>query len=281
MDLVKRRISWAANFIRRFGVVRGLSLLFSIERNLPRTSQKYRRYDVPGYDLPFFLRETIADHATFKQCLVMQQYDFRKFPQSDRLMRDYRAALSRGETPLIIDCGGNVGFATRWFASIFPEARIVVVEPDDQNFRMLTMNTEHLGDRVVPLKGGIWNTAARLTITNPDAGSAAFRVKELDVSSSEGLRAYTIKEICDMQEVSAPFIVKLDIEGAQSTLFKSSTDWVPNSHLIILELDDWLMPWKGTSRPFFSCLSHYQFEYLLRDESIFCFRDFEAQSQSG
>lgn len=275
MNLLKRRIRWAPNFIRQFGLLGGLKLLFSIERNLPRISEKIRRYDVPGYDQPFFLRDTIADHATFKQCMVMQQYDFRKFPQSERLARDYRAALSRGETPLLIDCGGNVGFATRWFARMFPDARIVAVEPNDQNFKMLTMNTEHLGDRVVRLQGGIWNTSARLIISNPDAGSAAFRVKELDITESEGLRAYTINEICDMQGVSAPFIVKLDIEGAQSTLFKSNTDWVPKTHLITLELDDWLMPWQGTSRPFFSCISHYPFEFLFRDESIFCFRDFE------
>ena len=222
------------------------------------------------------MRDTLADHATFKQCLVMQQYDFRGFPQSDRLLRDYHAALLHGETPLIIDCGGNVGFATRWFARMFPEARIVVVEPNEQNFRILTMNTEHLGDRVVRLKGGIWNTSARLMITNPDAGSAAFRVKELDKYGGEGLRAYTIDEICDIQGISTPFIVKLDIEGAQSTLFRSNTDWVSRSHLITLELDDWQMPWQGTSRAFFSCISRYPFEYLFRDESIFCFRNFET-----
>ena len=43
--------------------------------------------------------------------------------------------------------------------------------------------------------------------------------------------------------------------------------------LITLELDDWLMPWQGTSRNFFSCLSRYPFDYLLGGESIFCFRD--------
>ena len=275
MLLLKRRISWAPKFIRNFGLLGGLKLLFTIERKLPHASEEIRRYDVPGYDQPFFVRDTIADHATFKQCLVMQQYDFRKFPQSERLFRDYRAAISRGETPLIIDCGGNVGFATRWFAGMFPEARIAVVEPDDQNFKMLAMNTAHLGDRVIRLQGGIWNTSARLMIANPDGGSAAFQVKELDASGSEGLRAYTIDEICEMQGAKAPFIVKLDIEGAQSILFKSNTDWVPKTHLITLELDDWLMPWQGTSRPFFACISRYPFEYLFRDESIFCFRDFE------
>jgi FkbM family methyltransferase len=280
MSLLKRRISWSTNFIRQFGFYHGLRLLFAIEQDFPSTSEEIKRLVVPGYDQPFFLRRTIADHATFKQCLVMQQYDFHIFPQSKRLIDDYQAALSRGETPLIIDCGGNVGFATRWFAREFPESRVVVIEPDDQNFLVLTMNTEHLGDRVKRLKGGIWNTPARLRITNPNAGSAAFRVEELDVSEGEGLRAYTIDEICEMEGVGAPFIVKLDIEGAQSTLFKTNTDWVPKTHLITLELDDWLMPWQGTSRRFFSCVSRYPFEYLFRDESIYCFRDFDSTSSN-
>jgi FkbM family methyltransferase len=251
--------------------------LHAIERNLPRVSGTLRRYDLPGYAHPFFLRESLADHATFKQCLVMQQYDFRKFHQGERLLRDYRAALARGEVPLIIDCGGNVGLATRWFAEVFPEARIVAIEPDTQNFEMLTMNTECLGDRVVRLQGGIWNIPARLTIANPDAGSAAFRVRELDVRGDEGLRTYTIDEICAMQGVAAPFIVKLDIEGAQASLFRSNTDWVSRTHLITLELDDWQFPWQGSSRSFFSCISQLPFEYLFRDESLFCFRDFEAR----
>ena len=72
------------------------------------------------------------------------------------------------------------------------------------------------------------------------------------------------------------FIVKIDIEGAQKHLFSSNTNWIEHTHLIMLELDDWLLPWQGTSRTFFSALSAYPFDYLIRGEAIFCFRDFEA-----
>lgn len=238
-----------------------------------------RRLEVPGFEHPFFLRETVADHATFKQSIVRQQYDFTIFPHSERLMADYESAVRRGESPLIIDGGGNIGLATRWFARQFPEAQIVVVEPDTDNCELLARNTAPLGPRVRLLKGGIWNRPARLRITNPEAGSMAFRVEELGLDDSEGLRAYTIDEICDIAGVDAPFIVKLDIEGSQAALFRSQTGWVAKTHLITLELDDWLMPWKGTSRSFFGCISQYPFEYLFRDESIFCFRDFEAGTQ--
>mgnify|MGYP000930999581 CR=1 FL=1 len=85
--------------------------------------------------------------------------------------------------------------------------------------------------------------------------------------------AYTIDDLCALGGTTDPLIVKLDIEGAQAQLFASNTDWVGRTALITLELDDWLMPWQGTSRNFFSCLSRYPFDYLLGGESIFCFRD--------
>ena len=64
--------------------------------------------------------------------------------------------------------------------------------------------------------------------------------------------------------------------GSNAGFDTSNTEWVENTHLVTLELDDWLLPWRGTSRPFFSCLSKYPFDYLLGEESIFCFRDFNA-----
>ena len=79
-----------------------------------------------------------------------------------------------------------------------------------------------------------------------------------------------------MEGVVAPFITKIDIEGAQGAVFRDNTDWVSGTHLIMLELDDWLLPWAGTSRPFLAALSRVPFDNLIRGEIIFCFRDFTA-----
>jgi FkbM family methyltransferase len=273
-QLFVRRFFRAPGYIRNFGLWHGLRLLFSVEKNISRDSDSIRSYKVPGYCHYIYLRDTVSDHATFRQCMVMQQYDFLPFPQSARLMHYYHECIARNETPLIIDCGANIGLATLWFFVRFPKACIVAVEPDTENFKLLTKNTEHLGAQVKRLQGGIWDRSTNLVITNPDAGSSAFQVKEIDINEKTGIRAYTINEICTMNGTAAPFIVKLDIEGAQSTLFRSNTDWVKNTPLITLELDDWLLPWSGCNRNFFSCVSQYPADYLLKDESIFYFRDF-------
>jgi len=273
MRTLIRRLSKVPNYVRRFGLWSGLRLLFQIERTLPSKSESVRTYRVPGYPDPVYLRESISDHAAFWQCLVLNQYEFRRFPQSKQLMECYQTAMAKGVHPLIIDCGGNIGLATIWFAAAFPQAKIFVIEPEKGNLEILRRNTRHFGERVTVLEGGIWNESGRLHIVNPDSGAMAFRVTAASSTQLDSMRAYTVDEVCALAKSEAPFIVKLDIEGAQRNLFLSNTDWVGRTDLITLELDDWLLPWQGTSRTFFSCISKFPYDYLLNVESIFCFRD--------
>ena len=138
---------------------------------------------------------------------------------------------------------------------------------------MLQANTAHLGGRVRCRQGAVWSDTIPLVIENPDSGSAAFRVRLAQAGEKGAITAYSIDDLHRHGGNGMLLAVKLDIEGAQSTLFKANTDWAGRAHLITLELDDWLMPWAGTSRSFFACVSRYRFEYLLGGESIFCFRD--------
>jgi hypothetical protein len=92
------------------------------------------------------------------------------------------------------------------------------------------------------------------------------------------VQTFTIPGICAMYGDARPLIVKIDIEGAQGPLFSDHVDWVADTGLVMLELDDWQLPWAGTSRSFFSAVSRWPFDYLIGEESIFCFRDWEAKA---
>jgi FkbM family methyltransferase len=280
-SLFVKRVFRAPNYVRVFGLFHGLRLLLAIEKQLQTSWNRIQAFRVPISDHPVYLRNFVADHATFWQCLVMEQYDFRGFPQFALFQQEYEKAVAAGEKPLIIDGGANIGLAVRWFERLFPEAQFVAVEPDDSNFDLLEKNTAHIRDRVLCLKGGLWDKSARLTIINPAEGASAYRVEEAPVTDTTGLRAYTIPEICAMAGKPAPFVVKLDIEGSQKSLFRSNTDWVKDAHLITLELDDWLFPWSGCNRSFFACLAKLPFDYLIKDESIFCFRDFTGEARQS
>ena len=261
------------NYIRAFGWLVGIRLLLAMHRANVKQCDHVRAWKIPGYQAVIHLRDTVSDHATFFQCIVRNQYAFNSFPQGRELQQSYEIEVSRGRQPLIIDCGGNIGLSTVWYAQQMPLARIVVVEPDLNNFNLLKRNVAIYGKRVTVIHGGVWDRPANLQILNPESGSAAFRVAELLTDSQIGLRAYSIDELCVLGGGGDPFIVKLDIEGAQAQVFRSNTDWTKRTRLIALELDDWLMPWKGTSRPFFLELANQPFDYLIAGEAIFCFRD--------
>ena len=260
-------------YLRRFGLVDGLRLGFEIERRQPVDRTRRNAYRVPRLGAPVNLRRTVADHSIFWQCLVMEQYDIDRFPHSRRLDEAYHAEVMAGRSPVIVDCGANVGLSVLWFARRFPKATIVAVEPDEQNFEMLRANTLHLGDQVRCVCGGVWSERATLKIENPDSGSAAFRVRPVHAGEEGSITAYSVADLRSRGGNGLLLIVKIDIEGSQAALFDANVDWVGEAHLITLELDDWLMPWAGTSRSFFACLSRYPFEYLLGGESVFCFRD--------
>jgi FkbM family methyltransferase len=278
MSLLYRRIGKLPNYLRVFGVFRGLRLLVGIERRLDSRSDRLRRYDVGWARAPIWLRDTVSDHAVFWQCLVAQHYNLDAYPHTRRLLKAYEGMIKAGKTPIIVDGGGNIGLSAIWFAHKFPKSKIIVVEPEQSNFDLLLKNVDAYRDIIHPIHGAVWPRPGTLTIKNPDAPGAAIRVADSQESGSpasggQAVRAYTIDELLSLAGGNEAFLVKLDIEGSQKEVFQENTGWVGRSHLIILELDDWHYPWKGTSRPFFKCLSNHPFEYLLGGEHIVCFQD--------
>ena len=270
---MKEAIRRLPNYVKRYGWADGVRLSFGIERKLPVQSAHRQTWRVPGLAAPVYLRDSVADHSIFWQSMVKEQYSIDRFPHALRLDDVYHAAHAAGTTPLIIDCGANFGLSVLCFAQRFPQARIVAVEPDTANFEMLRLNTAHLGERVLCVKAGVWPSSGWLRIRNPESGSAAFRVDECPADTPGAMRACTVDELCELGGARDPLIVKLDIEGSQAHLFKANTQWVTRAGLITLELDDWLMPWAGTSQSLFACIGQQPYEYLLGGESIFCFRD--------
>ena len=79
----------------------------------------------------------------------------------------------------------------------------------------------------------------------------------------------TINEIVKRHgDGSALFIVKIDIEGFESDLFASQTEWVDDAHVIVLEPHDWLLPGQATSRNFQIVLARHDFDILISGENL-------------
>jgi hypothetical protein len=83
------------------------------------------------YDVGLRLQST--DIPTFRQIFVDNEYDTPFLPDDARV---------------IVDLGANVGYAAVYFGLKYPQAKILAVEPDEENCLALAANVSRLGPRV-------------------------------------------------------------------------------------------------------------------------------------
>ena len=261
------------NFIKRFGPIDGVRLGLGVQGAGGDVAAPERAVRVPGYPGPVWMRPTRSDYSIFWQCLVQGQYDLSRFPQTAELCRRAQAMRDRGEVPVIVDGGGNIGFAIRGFARDYPFAHIVSVEPDANNMRVLRRNAGELPvGMVTPVLGAVSSTAGHCRVIGEERGSAGLMTEFCDPAAPGAVAAYTIPALVGMGPGGRPWIVKLDIEGAQAELFSQNLAWVGETDLIVLELDDWAFPWSGSGVNFFRALAAHRFDYLVDGELVLAFR---------
>jgi FkbM family methyltransferase len=263
------------NYVKRFGIANGLRIGLAIGTPAQGPESDAAAIAVPGYPHPIWLRPTRSDHSIFWQCMTRDQYDLREWPQTNRFVERCDRLRAAGRTPIIIDGGANIGLAAVGFARDYPAAHILAVEPDSDNFRILGQNAKAAGTNITPVLGAISAHTGHSRVIERERGSAGFRTEYCEASHPEAVASFDIPALVNMVPGGWPWIVKLDIEGAQEELFSANTAWVGQADLIILELDDWQFPWRASAHSFFAALSAHKFDYLIRGELIFCFRHTE------
>ena len=264
------------NFIKRFGAAHGLRLGLGLAAGGTGTVRSApQAVAVPGYASELWLRPIRSDYSIFWQCVVQGQYNFDQFPQMAELRRRAEVMLQSGHTPVIIDGGGNIGLAALGFARDYPFAQVVTVEPDADNFAVLARNVAAL-PAVTPVQGAVASRRGHSRVIAHDRGSAGLMTEFCAADTPGAVPAWTVPDLVGMVPHGRPWIVKLDIEGAQDELFSGNLDWVGQTDLIVLEPDDWAFPWSGSTVNFFRALAPHRFDYLLHGELILCFRHLDG-----
>jgi FkbM family methyltransferase len=146
---------------------------------------------------------------------------------------DVREELGRAKR--VIDGGANVGFTAIQFADSYPNAEIIAVEPESENYAMLVRNTRAFPN-IKPVRAAIWPRPARVQLSSEsDARSWAFKTREATAEESSSCEAIPIDALVNA-EIPAD-LLKLDIEGAEWPLLEETgLDWLLHSRVVILEL---------------------------------------------
>jgi hypothetical protein len=109
-----------------------------------------------------------------------------------------------------------------------------------------------------------------LKVVDPGAEEWGFRTEA--TLEESGVPCVTLNEIyrreCSPGAVF-PFIVKIDIEGAEADVFARNTQWFDQTPVVIVELHDWLMPKQGTTSEFLKCVAGQPRDFITSHENVF------------
>ena len=222
----------------------------------------------------FFRPNSIGDSGVIGQIFTQNDYDITRFPLYKRFRRYIHRIITDGRKPLIIDAGANIGASSLYFHAVYPESQIIAVEPDIGNCDVFRVNCGGINN-ITLIEGGIASNDGLMALEDPGLSDWGFRLVEPKDNSDKCVRVYSISSLLaeKSHEYCMPIIVKIDIEGGESELFKEYTTWLRNIPLLIIELHDWMLPGVASSRNFLRSISSFNFDFLYRGENVFCFNN--------
>jgi FkbM family methyltransferase len=185
---------------------------------------------------PFRLRVPSPDLQAYRQIFIQQEY-----------------AFSAEIAPVvIIDAGAHIGLASIYFANRFPEATIVAIEPEQENFRLLVENTRPY-PAIHPVNAALWHTNEEIDLVDPGRGNWGFTTearrpgRQPQGKILQPVKAVTLDRLLEEFSLPAVNILKMDVEGAEHEIFSDSAAWIERVDAIIIELHDRIKKGCGSS----------------------------------
>jgi FkbM family methyltransferase len=206
------------------------------------------------------------DLAMLKQIYRNNDYDIDRLNRASDLREFYDQALKSDLAPLILDCGGNIGFAAKYFSENFPDAKIICIEPESNNLTQARKNNS--SENVVFLNNAIGSTGGACKVLDGGGGNAAFQVTP---DPDGAVNIITVDDVLShfSEPLYRPFIIKIDIEGFESNLFSENTSWIEKFPLLIIELHDWLLPRAANSANFLKAIAPLDRDFVYINENVF------------
>lgn len=220
---------------------------------------------LPG-GLKFRLRPTKEDHSVFQQVFLDNEYRVDGFPQGSSLQHTHNVH----DQLLIIDAGANIGASAIWFSLTYPKAIILAVEPDAGNFELLKENCSAFPN-ITPINAALAPIAGSVFLFDPGKGDWGFRTSAVAVQGGRAVTALTIEDLIKLCPKARPFILKVDIEGAEDELFRTPSPSLSRFPLVAIEIHDWMLPGQANSQSFLRWHVDHKRDLLFNGENAFSF----------
>ena len=180
----------------------------------------------PRASHPVYLRLKTSDFCAYKDALICES-------------KKYNPELAAFTPKTIVDVGAHIGMATLSLARKYPNAKIVAVEPEGDNFASLAKNTAPYPN-IKPIHAAIWKTNGEVTLGKSNAHpKGAFQI--VGERRRNYVRAITVDTLMFEVGISSIDLLRVTREGAEKDVFEICP-WIDNVRVIAIELHDRIRP---------------------------------------
>lgn len=152
----------------------------------------------------------------------------------------WRTAYMHADMPwqqiqTIADLGANAGMSALYLSLRCKEATIYAVEPDEDNFELLTTNlaNEILTTKLIPVRAAILpNDGIAFIQKTEKAYNTTITRNFLSGTSVRTISMHTLMKEMLIKEID---LLKIDIEGWEDQIFSGDTGWLDNVKNIVME----------------------------------------------
>lgn len=224
MSKLVEKLAYYRQEVRSLGLWRWL--WFKVQALRSRYARKGVRFPlyVPLHKGPLYFRAGTTDLMVFWQNIIGDEY----------------RCLADVENPeLIIDCGANVGYSAAHFLTKHPKSHLIAIEPDDGNFELLRRNLAPYTHRCTLIKSGVWSTTTGLVISENQMGEGGewgIMVREVRPGEEPTMMAVDIGSLLRGSSYQRIGILKIDIEGAEESVFSTPPEWIDRVDNMVIEL---------------------------------------------
>lgn len=209
-------------------------------------SNELVRVRIPGTSLKVYIRPATTDMSVFTQ-----------------IFHDQELNIKMGKANVIVDAGAHIGLSSIWYALRFPDAHIIAIEPEPNNYSILKKNTV-IFKNIIALEGALWYREKPLKIKEGCKDTWGFRVEE--TSDKNGIQSFTMNDIMNHLVYKKIDVLKMDIEGSEVEVLSNSNIWVNSIDLILIEHHERFRP--GCLKAINDAISNYSFTISKSGEKL-------------
>jgi FkbM family methyltransferase len=181
-----------------------------------------------------------VEHGCCQHSLIVRPLDS-DLPVVSSSLGEYVFALSKlkGWKPTtILDGGGNIGMASAVFAFLYPESRIIAIEPEKENCLLAKYNTAVFPSVRVQCNG-LWNNETTVTLKPTHNNlSWGWQIIEAPAGTPGSSLTTSVQSLLKQHNLAGFDYAKIDIEGAEYAVFgeNANSSWLDHTQLVSIEI---------------------------------------------